>query len=469
MSEPAPAPKHFPPGPRGLEIAGFFGRSGFGDTLDFLDAQARRHDPIFAFRIFGRRVFVPTDPELVRQVLVVQQHRFARAAGSALLREIVGTSIVTAEEPLHRERRRMLQPAFHRRQIASYAATMCDAARETAAHVNDRESWDAGDAMTRLTLEVTARTLFGSDAGPHAREMSASLSRAMSAISRLGPFVEVLPPALARLRQRLPLPVNALLRRARADLREIVHDLVALRRARGGNAAGDVLDLALAARDERGKAFDDEALGDELATLLLAGHETTASALTWAWYLLSRHPAAAARLREELSEVCGDRDPEPADVADLRYAGAVVSETLRLYPPASAFGRRALEPCELGGYEIPAGASVVIAPYAIHRNARYFPEPERFRPERWFGAAPPEFAYVPFGGGARRCIGDAFARMEAVLALATLAHRYRFNAEDLRRIGIASATLRPARPVLLRATPLARGLAASRRRAALSR
>jgi cytochrome P450 len=450
------ATKRLPPGPRGLEIAGFFGRGGFGDTLDFLNAQARRHGPIFAFRIFGHRVYVPTDPELVRQVLVVQQHRFARAAGSALLREIVGTSIVTAEEPLHRERRRMLQPAFHRHRVARYAEAMCAAARETAGALRDFELWDAGDAMTRLTLEVTGRTLFGSDVGAHAREMSASLSGAMAAISRLGPLVEVLPPEVAGLRRHLPLPVNARLRKARADLRTIVLHLIALRRAREDEGPGDVLDLALAARDERGARFDDEALGDELATLLLAGHETTASALTWAWYLLARYPVAAARLRTETANVCGDRDPEPADLPALRYADAVVSETLRLYPPASAFGRRTLEPCELGGYAIPAGASVVISPYAIGRNPRYFREPERFAPERWFGEPPPEFAYVPFGGGARRCIGDAFARMEAVLALATLARRYRFSADDLTPIGIASATLRPARPVLLRAAPLAR-------------
>ncbi len=458
-----PLSQRLPPGPRGLEIAGFFGRRGFGGTLDFLSSQARRHESLFGFRVFGRRVYVPSDPELIRQVLVVQQHRFARAPGAALLREIVGTSLVTAEEPLHRERRRMLQPAFGRRQLAVYAQTMSEVAREAAADVRDGDLWDAGAAMTQLTLEVTARTLFGADAGPHARAMSASLARAMSAVSRLGPLVEVLPPKVAGLRRYLPLPVNADFRRARRDLRRIVYELVDARRAGRSAPAGDVLDLVLAARDDRGSAFDDEALADELATLLLAGHETTASALTWTWYLLSRHPAAAARLRDELRSVLGDRDPEPGDLPALRFTNAVISEALRLYPPASAFGRRAMEACELGGYVVPRGASVVISPYAIHRNPRYFAEPERFVPERWFDAPPPEFAYVPFGGGARRCIGDAFARTEALLALATFARRFRFTAGDLTPIGIASATLRPARPILLHATSLTRIKAAGRR------
>ncbi len=456
--------QRLPPGPRGLEIAGFFGRRGFGGTLAFLNAQARRHEAMFAFRVFGRSVYVPTDPELIRQVLVAQQHRFARAPGAALLREIVGTSLVTAEEPLHRQRRRMLQPAFGRRQLAAYGRTMCVVAREAAASVRDGQSWDAGQAMTQLTLDVTARALFGSEATPHAREMSASLARAMSAISRLGPLVEVLPPRIAGLRTWLPLPVNANLRRARRDLRRSVHDLVDTRRAGGSAPAGDVLDLVLAARDEHGDAFDDEALADELATLLLAGHETTASALTWTWYLLARHPAAAARLRDELGSVLGDRDPEPGDLPALRFTGAVISEVLRLYPPASAFGRRALEPCELGGYVVPRGAGVVISPYALHRNPRYFADPERFVPERWFDAPPPEFAYVPFGGGARRCIGDAFARMESQLALATFARRFRFTAGDLTPVGIASATLRPARPIRLHATSLSKPKLAGRRR-----
>ncbi|MBD5633992.1 MAG: cytochrome P450, partial [Candidatus Eremiobacteraeota bacterium] len=210
------------------------------------------------------------------------------------------------------------------------------------------------------------------------------------------------------------------------------------------------LDLVLAARDDGGSPFDDSALADELSTLLLAGHETTATALTWAWYALARNPRVAAKLHAEIDSL-GDRDVGIEDVAQLRYTDAVFSETLRLYPPASAFGRRVLERSELAGYAIPAGAGIVISPYVCHRNPRFFPNPERFEPERFETHERPEFAYVPFGGGARRCIGDAFARMEGVFALATLARRFRCETDDPAPVGIGSATLRPARPIVLRA------------------
>jgi cytochrome P450 len=442
-----------PPGPRGFDVTRFFGNGDFQKTLDFLTQQARVHGPIVSFRLLGRRMYVLDDPALVREVLVVQQHRFARATGAALLREIVGTSVLTAEEPLHRTRRRMLQPAFHRALVMSYGRVMVEEARAAAAALPAHGgTLDMGATMTRLTLAITGRTLFGADVGVEAERMNAALGRAMRAVSRLGPFLEVLPPWAGGLRRRLPLPSNRTFARARRELRAIVDGLVARRRAEPA-ATPDLLELALAARDDDGSSFDEAALADELATLLLAGHETTATALGWAWYALAQNPEVEAKLHAELDEVLGDRDPEPDDLSRLRYTGAVFSETLRLYPPASAFGRRVLEACDVGGYALEVGAGVVISPYVVHRNPRYYPEPERFRPERFEENDRPEFAYVPFGGGARRCIGDAFARMEGVLVLATLARRFRFERVDAAPIGIASATLRPARPILMRVGP----------------
>jgi cytochrome P450 len=443
-----------PPGPRGLAVLGFLGGGAFQKTLDFLAAQTRRHGPIVSFRLLARRLYVLDDPELVRQVLVVQQQRFSRATGAEVLRDVVGTSLVTSEEPLHRERRRMMQPAFHRERIARYGATVSDEARRVAADVCAGRLVDIGAAMTSLTLGVTGRALFG--AGPaaaHARHMNASLVRAMRAMSRLGPVLEVLPPAVAAVRHRLPLRSNAEFARARADLRTIVQALVDRRRAQPQDAgdADDLLGLVLAARDADGRPLDDAAVADELSTLFLAGHETTATALTWTWYLLARHRAVEERWHAELDAVLGDRDPTSEDLARLPYSDALFSEALRLYPPASAFGRRALEACDLGGYRIPRGAGIIISPYVVHRNPRYFPEPERFAPERWATPGWPEFAYVPFGGGARRCIGEGFARMEGVLALATLGRRFRFALEEHAPVGIASATLRPERPIRLRA------------------
>ncbi len=440
--------KRIPPGPRGWEVTQFFGNGDFAKTLDFLTRQAREHGPILSFSLLGRRMYVLDDPALVRDVLVVKQHAFARATGAALLREIVGTSVLTAEEPLHRARRRMLQPAFGRAQLATYGAVMAEEARIARDALAPGDVIDVGDAMTRLTLAVTGRTLFGADVGKHATAMSAALARAMADVSRLGPLLEVLPPWAGAVRRRLPLPSNRTFARARRELGAIVASVVARRRA--GERENDLLALALAARDDDGSPFDDRALADELATLLLAGHETTATALCWTWYVLASHPRVEAALHAELDAVLGARDPEPDDVARLPYTSAVFAETLRLYPSASAFGRRALERCELGGYTIEAGAGIVISPYVIHRNPRYFPEPETFRPERFLGEERPEFAYLPFGGGARRCIGEAFARMEGVLAIATLARRLRFERLDPIPVAIGTATLRPARPIRVR-------------------
>ena len=439
-----------PPGPRGFAVTQFFGNGDFAKTLAFLTRQAREHGPIVSFRLLGRRMYVLDDPALVREVLVVQQHRFARATGAMLLRDIVGTSLLTAEEPLHRTRRRMLQPAFHRAQIATYGRIMAAEARAERDELVPGAAIDVAATMTRLTLAVTGRALFGAEVGSDAVAMGAALARAMRTISRLGPLLEVLPAWANGVRKCLPLPSNRAFARARRELGTIVASLVARRRA-AAEGIPDLLDLVLAARDDAGSRFDDEALADELSTLLLAGHETTATALAWTWYALAENPRVEARLHEELDAVLGDRDPDPSDVPRLRYTDAVFSEALRLYPPASAFGRRALEAFELGGYAIEAGAGIVISPYVCHRNPRYFPDPDAFAPERFDDPQWPEFAYVPFGGGARRCIGDAFARMEAVLAIATIARSFRFERVDRAPIGIASATLRPARPILVRA------------------
>ena len=297
-----------PPGPRGFEVTHFFGNGDFQKTLDFLTRQCRKHGPIVSFRLFGRRMYVLDDPDLLREVLVVQQHKFARATGAALLKEIVGTSLLTAEEPLHRTRRRMLQPAFHRAQIASYGSIIAEEARMLRDSLVAGSTVDLGAAMTRFTLAVTGRTLFGADVGAEAEAMNAALGHAMRSISRLGPFLEVLPPWLAELRRRLPVPSNRTFARARRELGAIVAAVVARRRAKATDVP-DLLDLALAARDDDGSPFDDRALADELSTLLLAGHETTATALGWAWYALAHEPRVAATLAAELDDVLGDRDP----------------------------------------------------------------------------------------------------------------------------------------------------------------
>lgn len=439
-----------PPGPRGWEVVRFFGGGSFAGTLRYFEETAQRYGPIASFRILGRRLHLVTAPELVREVLVVQQHNFTRANGAAILRDLLGRSMLTVDEPRHREQRRLLQPAFHAARIAGYGASMIGETIRAVEPWRDGERIDMSAAMTRLALAIVGRALFGSEVRDNAETLERALSQAMRVVSWLGPILEVVPPWANALRLRLPLAANARLARARREMAALIGTLIDARR-RDGGAADDLLSLLLDARDAGGAPLDAQAVADELVTLLLAGHETTANALAWAWYSLARDPALAERLRAEVYAVTGERDVRASDVPHLPFAANVFAEALRLYPPASAFGRRALRHCVLGTYAIAPGDGVVLSPYVNHRDAANFADPAVFDPDRWDRSRPGPFAYFPFGGGARLCIGEAFARMEGTLVLATIARRFAFRPADDMPIGIgAHATLRPARPIVLR-------------------
>ncbi|MGD0471610.1 MAG: cytochrome P450 [Candidatus Velthaea sp.] len=439
-----------PPGPQGLDVLRFFGGGSFAKTLAYFEDVTRTYGPIASFRVLGRRLHLVTGPELVREVLVVQQVRFTRANGAAVLRDLLGKSMLTVDEPRHREQRRVLQPAFHAARIASYGAAMLDETYRTVAAWQPGEPIDVNAEMTQLALAIVGRALFGADMRGNAGALEASLSRAMRTVSWLGPILEALPQRANRLRLSLPLPANARLAQARHDMTEVVERLIAVRRASGAKGE-DLLSLLLEARDADGEPLSPQLVADELVTLFLAGHETTANALAWAWYLLARHPEIEARLHAEVAGAIGGRDSLTVeDLPRLRYAAHVFAEVLRLYPPASAFGRRALEACALGGFAIRPGDGILLSPYVSHRNPAVFSEPEAFVPDRWAGAAPPPFAYFPFGGGARTCIGEAFARMEGTLVLSAVSARFSLQAATAEPIGIAGyATLRPGRPIVL--------------------
>jgi cytochrome P450 len=439
-----------PPGPHGLDVLRFFGGGSFAKTLAYFEEVARRYGPIASFRILGRRLHLVTGPELVREVLVAQQHRFTRANGAAILRDLLGESVLTVDEPRHREQRRILQPAFHVQRIAGYGSDMLDETYRTIAAWNDGEPLDVNAEMTRLALAIVGRALFGSDVRGNALALEASLAHAMRTVSWLGPILEVVPLWANALRLRLPLPANARLAQARHDMTAVVERVIAVRRA-NGTPGEDLLSMLLDARDAGGAPLDAQAVADELVTLLLAGHETTANALAWAWYLLARHPEIEARLHGEAAGVAGKRDRIGVeDRPRLRLSAHVFAEVLRLYPPASAFGRRALEACTLGGFAIRAGDGIMLSPYVSHRNPAVFTNPEAFAPDRWTGFAPPPFGYFPFGGGSRMCIGEAFARMEGTLVLSAVVARFSLRASTAEPIGIAAhATLRPARPIVL--------------------
>jgi cytochrome P450 len=406
------------------------------DPLGLFVRLAREHGDVVRLQAAGRTFVLVAHPDAAREVLVTQQRKFVRGYAHRGLRAILGEGLLTSEGEVHRRQRRIAQPAFHRERIARYADAM------TAAAARWDERWGARAApggsgatvemhaeMMALTLGIAGETLFGARVDAIAGEVAAAMADALSA----GPLA-FLP--FARWTLRLPIPVARRFRQARTRLDRIVYGIIAERR-RAGDAADrdDLLSMLLLATDPDetdGAPMSDAQLRDEVMTIFLAGHETTASALTWTWYLLAQHPEAEARLHAELDAVLGGgagaapRMPRVEDLPSLAYTRAVVAESMRLYPPAYAIGRICAERTELAGHAVEPGWGVITSPWLAHHDARWWPEPERFRPERWAEPAPdrPKLAYFPFGAGSRICIGEQFAWTEAILVLATLARRW---------------------------------------------
>lgn len=398
----------------------------------FLDELQRAYGPVSAFRVPWRRFYFLNDSAAIKDVLVTQQHAFVKSEGTRAMRDLLGEGLVTSEEPLHRRMRRVVQPAFHRERIAAYAQTMQEYAQRWRAPDG---VFDMHAEMMELTLRIASKTLFGVDAGAQADRVAAALHEVVTIFPDvLGPF--------GAIKRRLPVPATLRFRKARRALDEIVLDLIAQRRKSQEDRA-DALSLVMASRDEEtGESLDDAQVRDEVMTLFVAGHETTANALTWTWYLLAKHPAVRERLREELAA-----DPKTP------YLDAVLNETLRLYPPAWLLGRDAQRELDICGWRIRKGATVLLSQLVLHRSEKYFVQPQRFMPERWLNPPVlPQFAYFPFGGGSRKCLGDRFAWTEARIELADLVLRYRFELEsDAAVEPDPIITLRPSGPVLMRA------------------
>jgi cytochrome P450 len=452
-----------PPGPRGRDAWRFITSGGSpAQLLAFLEETARRYGAITSFRLGPMRVYLLDDAELIGDVLVTQQHRFRRDTGAALLRELVGDGLVTSDEPRHRQRRRLVQPAFHRARIAGYGATMVAEAERMARDWRASPSIDIGDEMIRLTLAIVGAALFGADVrGESVAAIRDVLRRVAARASRVAPALDLIAPALVALHRRFPGRSSYLFPRERHELDALLLPIIERRRAENVDR-GDLLSMLLRARDDDGATLDDSDVRNEVVTFVLAGHETTAIALLWTWYLLAQHPAAEARLHDELDRVLGERAPTVDDLPRLSYTTNVFTEAMRLYPPAAAFGRRATETVELGGYSIPRGARIFLSPYVTHRNPRYFAQPSAFVPERWESLSVPKFAYFPFGAGAKMCIGEPFARLEGVLVLATLARHWRLRLFDEAPVGIASlGALRPDRPIVMEPIPRHTALASS--------
>ena len=402
----------------------------FARFPEFLRDMTARYGNLVAFAVPWRSYIFVNEPALVKEILVTQQRAFSKSLGARMLRLLLGEGLLTSEDPLHLRMRRIVQPAFHRERMVEYARIMERDVREFTGRLKTGQTFDAHAAMTELTLRIATETLFGSDESDSARIVGDALRLMMKEF----PFM--LTP-LGSLRRRLPLPSTRRFWRARTALDAIIYGLIA-RRRRDGAQRTDALSMLLAAHDaETGYQPSDEQIRDEIMTLFMAGHETTANALTWALYLLALHPAIDERVAVA------------ARAGDGEYVGRVVKEVLRLYPPAWIIGREALRDVTLAdGSVIPQGTTVFAAPLLMHRRADYFDDPDRFDPDRWLGPDPAPFSYIPFGGGARRCIGEEFAMRETGIVLGQMVRRYRFVLAPGAHVGVAPlVTLRPDGPV----------------------
>jgi cytochrome P450 len=389
-------------------------------------------------RYYNFRVYFISHPDFIEQVLVAHNRKFIKGRILRKNRRLFGDGLLTSEGDFWLRQRRLAQPAFHRARIASYADTMVKYADRLLAEWKGGEQRDIHAEMMRLTLQIVAKTLFDADVDQDAKDVGRALAALMELNSDFRKLI--LTPTW------LPTPRNIRAAVAIRRLDKIIFRFIAERR-KSGKDAGDLLSMLLAARDEDGSRMTDRQLRDEAITIFLAGHETTANALSWTWMLLSQNPAVEAKLHAELDAVLAGRTPSLDDLPNLRYTGHVITESMRLYPPAWGMARVAIEDVEIGGYPIPKGCGISLAQWVVHRDARWFDAPEEFRPERWEGDLMkrlPRFAYFPFGGGPRQCIGNNFAVMEATLLLATIAQKFRIRLVPGHPVvPMPSITLRP--------------------------
>jgi cytochrome P450 len=413
----------FPPGPKDALTSVFAMRR---DPVEFFTRLAREHGDISHFHLGPQNAFLLNHPDMIKEVLVGKDRNFTKWFANARLVEVLGQGLFVSEGAYHARQRKLSQPAFHRQRIAGYADTMVKIAQRVRDRWQDGVPVDVGSEMNWLAMIIVADTLFGADLEAEATEISGALS------------------AVLRMLEKSTLAESDVpdFDRARIRLDESVLRIIQERRASSGDSGdtGDLLSMLLAAKDEDGTGMSDIELRDEAMTIFLAGHETTANALMWTWYAISQTPEVEKKLHAVVDSVLEGRVPTLDDVPRLKYVEMVFAEGLRLYPPVWIVGRRAINDCEIGGWQVPAQSIVLLSQYVTQRDARFFPDPEKFDPERWTqeaGAARPKYSYFPFSSGSRQCLGEPFAWMEGVLAIAVLAQKWKLSLAPGHRVEMA--------------------------------
>lgn len=408
------------------------------DPLTFFMEIACRYGDVAGLRLLNFRTIVVNHPDYIEDMLVTNARKYTKGRVLRANRRVFGEGLLTSEGDFWLRQRRLAQPAFHRARIAAYASTMVEYTERFVQEWKHGEERDAHQEMLRLTLQIVGKTLFDADVERDTQDVGKSLELLLEigANFRRAIFVP----------EWLPIPANLRVRRAVGQIEKVLYRIIAEKRA-SGRDSGDLLSMLLAAQDEDGSRMTDKQLRDEAITLFLAGHETTANTMAWTWWLLAQNPAVEAKLHDELHAVLGGRAPGLDDLPKLAYAGHVITEALRLYPAAWGLARLTTEEHEIAGYTVRKGMGVACSQWVVHRDPRWYDAPEEFRPERWggdFAKRLPRFAYFPFGGGPRQCIGNTFALMEAALLLATIARKFRLRLVPGHAVTpFASLTLRP--------------------------
>jgi cytochrome P450 len=428
----------FPRGPANSTYSILFGERR-QDPLAFFTRLAREYGDVTGLKLLNFRTLFISHPDDIEDMLVNKARSFEKGRVMKANMRLFGEGLLTSEGDFWLRQRRLAQPAFHRARVAAYGTTMVEYAERSMRDWRGGETRDIHEAMMQITLQVVGKTLFNTDLAHDAREVGETLETLLKLAADFGKSILI--PLW------VPTPRNLRARIGVRRIEKIIYRIIKQKRAEARDT-GDLLSMLLAVQDEDGSRMTDKQLRDETITLFLAGHETTANALSWTIWLLARNPRVNQKFLDELDGILAGRAPSFEDIPKLVYTAHVLAESMRLYPPAWGMARLAKEPVEVAGYKLVPGNGIACAQWVVHRDPRWFEEPEKFFPERWEGDLAkrlPRFAYFPFGGGPRQCIGNSFALMEATLILATVAQRFRFRIDENHPVKpLASITLRPA-------------------------